>query len=934
MNRSHRFVTRFLATTALCVAPALVGSPGWAADSDPAQAGKYKAEADKMVANGDLKGAEIELKNAVKAAPDDPQLRLELAKLELRLNDIDGAEIELKAAREHGADEAKVIPLLGRTYLMQGKYDQLLQDLPVRDEDPPEARAATLSVRAEAQIQLKKIDDARSSLVAAEQLEPQSVAPKLGLAKIAYAQGQLDDALKKADEIIQINPSADAYILKGEILNRKGDHTGAIGQFDQAIKTEPNNIAGYIDRAQTEIGLKDDAKAEADVKTLLGINNRSVPGNYLEALILARRKDFTGADTILTKIAPAFPNFPRGYYLQAVVKSALKQLEQAEAAITAYLAAVPDDVVGEKVQADIMLRKGNSAGAAEVLEKVTAQSPDDFAALTMLGQAYMGARKPQQAVEAFEKAQKLAPDNPAVLRGLALNHLATGDSAEGTSELEKAVQLAPDDAPSTEALILVYMRAKNWDKAKSLIADLKKRKPDDPLAGNMTGMLELAQNHLPEAQAAYQAVEKQFPDFAPAKLQLGYIATLQGHSDEAKAKYREVLDKDPNNAQALQRLSQLLEADKKPDDVVDLWLKAHHAQPDSVPAALGLVQAYMVKKDMDSALAIIRDMQIRQPNEPRLFAMRAELELQKKDAKDAVVSLQRLSELRPQDPAVRSDLAKAQALSGDTNGAIATIGEARKLDPNNIGLAIQEIAYLGQRNPDDAIQAAQRLAAQMPDQPRAQVVEGDYLQSQKRPAEAIAAYNKALQVHPSLLIVSRLAGMAMKDGKPAQAGKLLKDWVNAHPDDLAAQVEMANFSLQQKDYSDAKTRFEAALKSRPNDPLILNNLAYIYQRDGDARALDFAQKAHDAAPQSPAIDDTLGWIMLQKDDTANGLKYLEQAHSGAPDDLDISYHLAVALDKTGKKPEATDLLKKAIAVGRDFDSKKDAEALLAQLSKS
>ena len=934
MNRSNRFVTRLLATAALCALPALTATPSWAADSDPAQAGKYKAEADKMIANGDLKGAEIELKNAVKASPDDPQMRIELAKLELRLNDVDGAQIELKAARDHGADEAKLVPLLGRTYLMQGKYDQLLQDFPVRDDDPPEARAATLAVRADAQIQLKKIDDARSSLVAAEQLEPQSVQPKLGLARIAYAQNQLDDALKKADEIIKIDPSADAYILKGEILNRKGDHPGALGQFDLAIKAEPNNIAGYIDRAQTEISQKDDTKAEADVKTLLGINNRSVPGNYLEALILARRKDFSGADTILTKIAPAFPNFPRGFYLQAVVKSALKQMEQADQAITAYLQAVPDDVVGEKVQADIMLRKGNSAEAAEVLEKVTAQAPEDFAALTMLGQAYMGARKPQQAVEAFEKAQKLAPDNPAVLRGLALNHLATGDSAEGTSELEKAVQLAPDDAPSSETLILVYMRAKNWDKAKGLIADLKKRRPDDPIAGNMTGMLELAQNHLPEAQAAYQAVEKQYPDFAPAKLQLAYIDTVQGHADDAKAKYREVLDKDPNNPQALQKLSQLLEAEQKPDDVVDLWLKAHHTQPDNIPAALGLVQAYIVKKDMDSALAIVRDMQIRQPNEPRLFAMRAELELQKKDAKDAVVSLQRLSELRPQDAAVRSDLAKAQALSGDSNGAIATIAEARKLDPNNLGLAIQEIAYLGQRNPDDAVQAAQRLAAQMPDQPRAQVIEGDYLLAQKRPAEAVAAYSKALQVHPSLLLVTRLAGMSMRDGKPAQAGKLLKDWVVAHPDDMQAVIAVANFSLEQKDYADAKTRFEAALKTRPNDPLILNNLAFIYQRDGDSRALDLAQKAHNAAPQSPAIDDTLGWIMLQKDDTENGLKYLQQAHSGAPDDLDISYHLAVALDKTGKKPEAADLLKKAIAVGRDFDSKKDAEALLAQLSKS
>jgi putative PEP-CTERM system TPR-repeat lipoprotein len=595
MTRFNRSAGHLLATAAIFALPLVWSTPLWAAGGDPAQAQKYEADADKMLAKDDFKGAEIQLKNAVKAAPDNGALRLKLAALELRLNDIEGAQVELKAARDHGADEAKVIPLLARSYQMQGKFDQLLQDFTVRDDSPPEVRAATLVARAEAQLQLKKIEDARSSLVAAELLLPQSPTPKLGLARIAFAQNQLDDALKKTDELIKIAPTADAHILRGEILNRKGDRQGALSEFNAAIKAEPNGIAGYIERAQTYIAMQDDAKAEADIKTVLGINNRSIPASYLQALILARRKDYPAADTILTKIAPAFPNFPRGFYLQAIVKSSMKQIEQAETAITAYLTAVPDDVTGEKVQADIMLRKGNAAGAAEVLERVTAQTPDDFQAFSMLGQAYMQSRKPQQAVEAFEKAQKLAPEDPAVLRGLAINHLATGQSNEGTSELEKALELSPNDAPSGEALALVYMRGKQYEKARSLIDDMRKRRPDDPVPASMAGMLELAQSHMPEAETAYKAVEKQFPDFMPAKLQLAYIAAVQGRPDEAVAKYQDILAKDPTNYQALQNLGLLLTAQKKPDDVVDIFQKARRVQPDSVPLAAGLIQALIVK---------------------------------------------------------------------------------------------------------------------------------------------------------------------------------------------------------------------------------------------------------------------------------------------------------------------------------------------------
>jgi predicted Zn-dependent protease len=369
--------------------------------------------------------------------------------------------------------------------------------------------------------------------------------------------------------------------------------------------------------------------------------------------------------------------------------------------------------------------------------------------------------------------------------------------------------------------------------------------------------------------------------------------------------------------------------------MVDMWMKAHRAQTDNVPVAIGLIQAFIVKKDFDAGLGIVRDMQVRLPNEPRLFAMRAELELQKNTPKDAVISLQRLTELQPQDPAGRRDLAIAQERSGDITAAIGTIGEARKLDPNNIGLAAEEVRLLGLRSPDDGIAAAQKLAAQMPDQAAAQALEGDYLVSIKRPAESKAAYQRAFLARPSLVLAQRLVSSDLRDGKPAEGQKILNDWVAAHPDDVAGRFAQANFALGQKDWATAKTRYEALLaKDSPNDPLVLNNLAVIYQRDGNlARALDFAQKAQTAAPQNPAIADTLGWVLVNKDDPVNGLKFLQIARQGAPEDLDVQYHLAYALNVSGKKADATELLKKVIAAGRDFDSKKDAQALLDKLSK-
>jgi predicted Zn-dependent protease len=180
---TQRNRNRMLATAAIFAAPLVLAAQifwapsALAANSDPDAAKKYEAEADQLIAKDDLKSGEIELKNAVKASPEDGRLRLKLADLEIQMNDIEGAQIELKSARDHGGDEAKIVPMLGRTYLVQGKFDQVLQDFPVRDGQPDTVKISTLVLRAEAQIQLKKTEDARSSLIAAEQIDPKATAP-------------------------------------------------------------------------------------------------------------------------------------------------------------------------------------------------------------------------------------------------------------------------------------------------------------------------------------------------------------------------------------------------------------------------------------------------------------------------------------------------------------------------------------------------------------------------------------------------------------------------------------------------------------------------------------------------------------------------------------------------------------------------------------
>ena len=86
------------------------------------------------------------------------------------------------------------------------------------------------------------------------------------------------------------------------------------------------------------------------------------------------------------------------------------------------------------------------------------------------------------------------------------------------------------------------------------------------------------------------------------------------------------------------------------------------------------------------------------------------------------------------------------------------------------------------------------------------------------------------------------------------------------------------------------------------------------------------------APQNPDFTDTLGWILVETGNPEEGLPYLRDAHTRAASNLEIRYHIAVALYRLDRKEEALAELK-AILTERKarFPSRGDAEALYATL---
>jgi predicted Zn-dependent protease len=121
------------------------------------------------------------------------------------------------------------------------------------------------------------------------------------------------------------------------------------------------------------------------------------------------------------------------------------------------------------------------------------------------------------------------------------------------------------------------------------------------------------------------------------------------------------------------------------------------------------------------------------------------------------------------------------------------------------------------------------------------------------------------------------------------------------------------------------------VQTLPENVVVLNNLAFLYQAEGDDRALEYAERAHARAPDNPAIADTLGWVLVNRGEVGRALPLLETARQALPDRPEVRYHFATALAKAGRPAEAREELVALLNEVESFPQRADAEALLQTL---
>lgn len=108
------------------------------------------------------------------------------------------------------------------------------------------------------------------------------------------------------------------------------------------------------------------------------------------------------------------------------------------------------------------------------------------------------------------------------------------------------------------------------------------------------------------------------------------------------------------------------------------------------------------------------------------------------------------------------------------------------------------------------------------------------------------------------------------------------------------------------DWEKAEADFKKALEYRPNDPFVLNYLAYGWAERNQhlAKALEYLEKAVARRPTDGHIRDSLGWAYYKLGQFEEAIEPLEKAITYLPYDPTINEHLGDAYWQVGRKREA------------------------------
>lgn len=899
------------------------------------KADQYFKDAQKYMADGETKSAIIQLKNALKSDPTHLNSRLALGVLQLKANDGPAAAKEFRRARDLGATKSQWMLGYVRALQIQNDPRGVVEAIEVDDTLLLSEQAELLALRGLAHLALEDTDAAVADFDAAIQKQADNPSANLGKARILLSQGKADDALERLDQVLTAHPNHHASLIaRGNLLRAMQKPDQAAVDFAAAAKVLPGDPRAYVGAAFVSIAQQDLAAAKASIARLNAVARGMPVVNYLQALVAYQEQDYDRASDELQILLRAAPSSVQGQLLYGVVSYARSEFTIADDYLTRVLASAPRNLELTKLVAATRLKLKEPERAIQVLERIVNAQTSDAQLLALLGTAHLQSGDNTKGAEYIERAVQIDPDQALLRTQLAVGKLASGDTSGAISELESAVALDQDVLQADVLLVLGYLNKRDYANALDASVALEQRMPASPIPFNLTGLAYLAQRKFDEARARFHLALEKDPAFLVARMNLARVAMLTGQPDQAEIAYSAVLDQDPGHLGAMLGLSALAKS-RGDEKTSRQWLeRAINANPGALQPIMILAESLLRANEPLKASGVLSGLSPEQAGLPAILRLKGIAQLQGGDFGSAVFTLRKLTDLQPESIEGWFQLARAYAASGDANGSRDSFQKAIALDREfavpMVWIGLGELE-LRERRYDAALDVGRQMKTHFPDNVAGYDIQASAYRGLGQLDAALAAIEKALELERTSRRIILFSSQLSSAGRISQAIDVLEGWVRSHPDDQVVLSRLGMLQQHQGNVDAALAAYEQAAALTSDDPVLLNNMAWLYLGRNDRRAMELATQAYQLAPQRAEIVDTYGWVLLQNGRSTDGLAALQQALIIAPRNAEIALHVAEGLRQLGRGDEARPILQRVMREHPNTEFSNNARDMLGKL---
>ncbi|NMP16179.1 XrtA/PEP-CTERM system TPR-repeat protein PrsT [Thalassotalea sp. Y01] len=874
-------------------------------------ADEYVQSALAYIEQNEVSAAIVELKNAIQLEPKSNDARFILAQMYMQTGNFDGAEKEFQRSLDNGFDINRIMILQVRIALLKAESDRVLEW--TNDERVaqlhPEKKTELLAVAGIGLTYLSRFNDGFELLarVMKEGTED-SVYFTMAKAWMAANEGQKKEAIEEIKPLVsQDNSFDDVKILLANLYALDDNAELAAAELKPILDRHGNNI--FVRLLYVNMLVKSGELEEAKMHTssLLKMSPTSPSINELKAEISLREGKYKEAAEYATIALTSMPSLHKANLIAGISHYKTDNMEMAYHHLAQIENRLPKTHVAQQVLTQVKLRLGYIDDAIANIDTVNSLSPSDFATLANASVELLRSGDKDKARDYIKRLENIEGDDPEMMSRRGSLKLSVEDDS-GIKDLNNALKIDPNMSEARLALIYHYMQSDNNELAMVEADRWIEEVPDSEGGYLARGVVWREMGQPEKAKQAFEQALLVKPDSMGAHFNLAQLNNRLEQYDLALVHVEKVLARNPEHRGALRTAVNM--APKVDDDkIIDFLTQLSQDNPDSLTIAIARAQAYDNIGQEEQALQQLERLQTQFDDDPRLLSALAKVAIRSEDFVKAEQTFAKLVKVSPRDFTAQLGLLMALENQGKNQQAYTEVKKAQEIFPNAAMLKFFEVNFLYKTK--SYREAEKRLANIDPKtlEPKPYWALSTKIQSRLQQWDK-AAHSAAnwYEVDKGFASASSYARVLQKTGNHQKAMQVARQAQIDHGDNAMVQGLLAELQLEQ-DPATALQYYQRMATKSPDNFAIQNNLAWAAIQANDLElGLGAAQKAAKLAPENPHVLDTLAYAYMRNGEYKQADLLMRRVQEELPNNEEVKIHYAELLVHLKKFDQAKKLL--------------------------